>query len=155
MAIFNSPDQETNGTSQTTIIAEGTQIKGEIEIETPLNIFGKFTGNIHSKSTVTIGSKGFSSGNIFATRLVINGAFDGEASCQTIEILSNGVASGIIEANKLIIEDGGFFEGESKRMDTNKMPKTKEDKKEEDTEEKEEEKAKKEKSKTDSKSDTK
>ncbi len=147
MAIFNSPDQETNGTSQTTIIAEGTQIKGEIEIETSLNIFGKFTGNIHSKSTVTIGSKGFSSGNIFATRLIINGAFDGEASCQTIEILSNGVASGVIEANKLIIEDGGFFEGESRRMDTNKVPKTKEA--EEDTKEG------KEKSKTDKKSDTK
>ena len=91
---------------------------------------------------------------------MINGAFDGEASCQTIEILSNGVASGIIEANKLIIEDGGFFEGESRRMDTNKMPKTKEDKKEEDKKEEDkkeekEKKEKKEKSKTDSKSDTK
>ena len=145
MAIFTIPDQETNSTSQTTIIAEGTQIKGEIEIETPLNIFGKFTGNIHSKSTVTIGSKGFSSGNIFATKLIINGAFDGEASCQIIEILSSGVASGTIEANKLIIEDGGFFEGESKRMDTNKTPKLKI----------EEDKPTKDKSKTDSKSDTK
>jgi len=143
MAIFNSSDQEANSTSQTTIIAQGTQIKGEIEIETPLNIFGKFTGNIHSKSTVTIGSKGFSSGNIFATKLIINGAFDGEASCQTIEILSSGVASGVIEANKLIIEDGGFFEGESRRIDTNKMPKTKEDK--------EADKSFKAKSKTDSK----
>jgi cytoskeletal protein CcmA (bactofilin family) len=121
MAIFNSSDKEANGTTQTTIIAEGTQIKGEIDIETPLNIFGKFIGNIQSKSIVTIGSKGFSTGNISAVKLIINGAFDGEAICQTIEILENGVANGTIKTNRLIIEDGGFFEGESRKMDTNNL----------------------------------
>lgn len=124
MAIFDSSDKEANGISQTTIIAEGTQVKGEIEITTALSIFGKFTGTIQSKSIVTIGSKGFASGNISASKLIINGAFDGEANCQTIEILEHGVANGSIETNRLIIEDGGFFEGESKRMDTNKLKST-------------------------------
>lgn len=124
MAIFDSSNKGADGTSQTTIIADGTKINGEIEIDTPLNIFGKFIGNIQSKSVVTIGTKGFSSGNIYASKLIINGAFDGEASCESVEILENGVANGVIETNRLIIEDGGFFEGESKRMDKSKTKDT-------------------------------
>lgn len=116
MAIFNQSDNETNGSSQTTIIAEGTIVNGEIEVETELSIFGKFTGDIKSTSTVTVGSRGFSSGTINANKLVINGAFDGEATCDTISILENGVANGTIHTNKLIIDDGGCFEGESRRI---------------------------------------
>ncbi|MGP1560501.1 MAG: bactofilin family protein [Helicobacteraceae bacterium] len=101
-------------TSGTTVIAEGTKIDGKIEITSKLHVDGEIDGTVHSKSIVTIGSRGVVKGEIYAEKLIVSGRFDGNADCKEIDILSGGKIVGDLLAANLVIESKGFFEGSSK-----------------------------------------
>lgn len=114
MAIFNKTDGRAVSTSETTIIAKGTKVEGSFECTSRLHIDGAINGQVHSKNIVTIGKDGSISGAIVANRLIINGLFEGNADCETIEVLAGGKLLGQIISKELIIEAKAFFEGESK-----------------------------------------
>ncbi|BEG56344.1 Polymer-forming cytoskeletal family protein [Helicobacter sp. NHP21005] len=112
MAIFaNDHKQPANGSA--TIIAQGTKFKGELNIDCHLHIDGEFEGTIHSKSVVVIGKNGVMMGDIFASRLVVSGKFNGNAEADVIEIMPLGYVDGKIVSSELIIERKGILTGES------------------------------------------
>ncbi len=58
MAIFDKTNAESPASSETTIIASGARIDGVFNCASRLHVDGEVTGEIHSKSIVTIGKGG-------------------------------------------------------------------------------------------------
>ena len=116
MAIFNKSDSthtSTDTDSNTTIIAAGTTIKGDMTLKCNLYIDGDFEGIIHSDKQVIVGKKGHTVGDIYANRLVVQGYIEGSISVSKIEIKASGRVNGTIESSELVIEAKGIFEGHS------------------------------------------
>ena len=103
-----------NQSSETTVIASGAKIEGNFELNTKLHIDGEVTGTIVSNNVVTIGSKGMVRADLKADKMIISGSFEGNADCNTVEILAGGRYIGKVLARQLVIEQSGYFEGESK-----------------------------------------
>jgi cytoskeletal protein CcmA (bactofilin family) len=114
MAIFNKTDAEQASSSETTIIASGAKIDGVFNCNSRLHVDGIVTGQINSKSIVTIGKGGKINGEIVAKRLIINGLFEGDANCDGVEVLAGGKFLGKVTSKELMIEAKAQFEGESK-----------------------------------------
>ena len=114
MAIFNKTDAETRASNETTIIASGAKIDGVFNCNSRLHVDGVVTGQINSKSIVTIGKGGKINGEITAKRLIINGLFEGNANCDGVEVLAGGKFLGKVTSKELMIEAKAEFEGESK-----------------------------------------
>jgi cytoskeletal protein CcmA (bactofilin family) len=116
MAIFNKSDgthTSTDTDSNTTIIAAGTTIKGDMTLTCNLYVDGDFEGIIHSDKQVIIGKKGHAKGNVYTNRLVVQGYIEGAISAEKVEIKAAGRVNGTIESTELMIEARGIFEGTS------------------------------------------
>ena len=118
--MLKAKSNTTTESNAVTIIAQGTKINGIIESES-INIYGHFEGTLKSQNTVTIAEKGYAKGEIYAQTLVVSGTVDGKASCDIIEVLEKGVLNGSIVVEELIIEKGGFFQGDSSRKSSSAM----------------------------------
>ncbi len=59
MGIFNKSDQLSVNRANATIIADGTEIRGEIRVESNLHVDDKFSDTINSKSIISLGKNGF------------------------------------------------------------------------------------------------
>lgn len=114
MGIFDKADQRTVSTSETTIIASGAKAEGIFNCQTRLHIDGEIIGKVLSGSIVTIGKQGRVNGEINASRLIVNGLFEGNANCDNVEVLEGGRFIGKVISKELVIEAKAIFEGESK-----------------------------------------
>ena len=121
MGIFNKSDQLSVNRANATIIADGTEIREVIRVESNLHVDDKFSGTINSKSIIPLGKNGFIEGDIFSKKLTATGCFVGTTHCDEIEILCGGKVVGQITSNVLVIERGGFFEGESRPKESIKV----------------------------------
>ncbi|MDY3132803.1 polymer-forming cytoskeletal protein [Campylobacter lanienae] len=111
MAVFSKGSSKFN--SETTIISEGAYIKGELTCSSVLYIEGRIDGIIKSSNTVVIGKNGKVTGIITASKVVVNGVFEGNVDSGSVEILSGGFVLGDICSCSLSIEVGGRFDGKS------------------------------------------
>ena len=111
MAVFSKGSSKFN--SETTIISEGAYIKGELTCSSVLYIEGRIDGIIKSSNTVVIGKNGKVTGIITASKVVVNGVFEGNVDSGSVEILSGGFVLGDIGSCSLSIEVGGRFDGKS------------------------------------------
>jgi len=128
MAIFSKQQQTTQETKATTIISQGAVIKGDLELTAKLHIEGVVDGNIKSTNEVSIGKDGIIKGDLKASKLIVNGTFEGTAECDYIEIMKGGIIKGNITIKNITIENGGCFAGTSTlkedKNDTIKSTKT-------------------------------
>jgi cytoskeletal protein CcmA (bactofilin family) len=122
MAIFDKTNAESPASSETTIIASGAKIDGVFNCASRLHVDGEVTGEVHSKSIVTIGKGGKINGSITANRLIVNGLFEGDANCEGVEVLAGGKFLGKVVSKELMIEAKAQFEGESKIKRDNETP---------------------------------
>ena len=113
MAVFSKGSGKFN--SETTIISEGVYIKGDLACSSVLYIEGHIDGMIKSSNTVVIGKNGKFTGIITASKVVVNGVFEGKIDSGSVEILSGGFVLGDICSCDLSIEVGGRFDGKSSR----------------------------------------
>nr|MBP3724116.1 polymer-forming cytoskeletal protein [Campylobacter sp.] len=116
MAVFNKNAIESSG--QTTIIANGTYIKGEFKLSSILHIDGSIEGDVFSDNAVIIGKNGTVKGTITAQRVVVNGQFFGNVKAEYLELLEGGVIVGDIATQNLSIETGAKFNGKSTLLDS-------------------------------------
>ena len=114
MAIFDKSNAVTPVSSETTIIASGAKIDGVFNCASRLHVDGEITGEIHSKSIVTIGKGGKIKGDVTSSKLIVNGLFEGNAECDSVEVLAGGNFLGKVTSKELMIEAKAHFEGESK-----------------------------------------
>jgi len=124
MAIFDKSNAESPASSETTIIASGAKIDGVFNCASRLHVDGEVTGEVHSKSIVTIGKGGKIKGSVTANRLIVNGLFEGNADCDGVEVLAGGKFLGKVVSKELMIEAKAQFEGESKIKRDNETTKT-------------------------------
>ncbi|GGW65181.1 bactofilin family protein [Alishewanella tabrizica] len=78
-----------------------------------MQIDGEYDGDIDCRSTVIISSSGKVTGEIRADKIMINGQFEGNIFANTVEILAQGKAQGVLHTDNLCIERGGSFLGET------------------------------------------
>lgn len=116
MGIFNKGDNERLpvSSSKTTIISEGSQIRGELRFSGSVHIDGYVEGNISCEGIVTVGKSGKVKGVITADKIIVKGFVDGNADCNIVEILEGGKFVGEIHYNQILIEPKRCFEGSLK-----------------------------------------
>lgn len=97
-----------------TLIDTTASLKGDIVTEGNVRIDGKFQGNIVAAKDVVIGEEGLMQGQINSETMAVYGTVRGNIkSGGLIEIMSTGKVFGDIEVNRLVIKEGGVFEGKS------------------------------------------
>ncbi|PID29780.1 MAG: polymer-forming cytoskeletal family protein [Candidatus Cloacimonadota bacterium] len=118
MGLFTKNDRESNIKNGKTIIASGTGICGNIEIECNLHIDGKIEGDINSKGSVIIGREGVVIGDIRANQVIVSGTVKGNISSGSVEIVSKGLIEGSVFSDNFIIDKEGVFKEKTKPIET-------------------------------------
>lgn len=97
------------------VIGAQTLVSGSINSNTDLNIDGTIKGDVKC-ANLSIGTNGEVIGNINAEKATIRGFVQGNVTARTILLAGTGNIEGDLTHSVLIIEEGGTFEGRSKRM---------------------------------------
>lgn len=101
--------------SAVTVIASHTRFTGNIKGEDTLRVSGYFKGEIHCKRTVWVEKTGRIEGIINARRVIIEGEINGNIeSADQVELRSNGRMIGDINAGKITVAQGCFFDGQAR-----------------------------------------
>jgi cytoskeletal protein CcmA (bactofilin family) len=97
------------------VIAAGCVVSGSVTATGNLQIEGTVTGDVRC-ATLTVGRAGAVTGNVTAETATIRGKVEGDVRARTIQLAGTGVIQGDLTHAVLIIEEGGEFEGRSKRL---------------------------------------
>ncbi len=98
--------------SSTSLIGNGTTLKGDISSNGDLRIDGKLIGNIHSTAKVVIGANGVVEGDIHGVQADIMGKVTGTIKVkELLQLKASGTVNGNIHAGKLQIEPAATFNG--------------------------------------------
>ncbi len=114
MGIFSSTNKQSKSKASTTVISEGTLIRGGIDTAGSIFIDGKFEGIIVAGESLVIGKTGEVIGEVRAKTLTVSGSLDGLINVEEVSILESGKILGKMEYANLLIEKNGVFEGEGK-----------------------------------------
>ncbi len=111
-----SPKQKMNGTSSvsgnTSIIAAGLKITGEVTTDADIRIDGTLIGNISSSAKVVIGPEGYVKGNITAQQVDTTGKITGNIKVSDLlNMREKAELHGDIDAQKISIEPTVYFNG--------------------------------------------
>jgi cytoskeletal protein CcmA (bactofilin family) len=97
------------------VIAINATINGSLESSGDIAIDGKINGDVNC-ALLTVGTNGLVSGNVSAQTATIRGKVLGNVTARTILLAGTGSIEGDLTHSVLIIEEGGVFEGRSKRV---------------------------------------
>lgn len=98
----------------TSVIAGGAVVSGSISAPGDIQIDGHVIGDVRC-ATAIIGKDGDIKGDVVAETATIRGRVTGNVRARTIQLASTGSVEGDLSHAVLIIEEGGVFEGRSKR----------------------------------------
>ena len=94
-------------------IGTNSAFKGNVDSKGTLRVDGVVVGNI-SADWVIVGEKAHITGDVAARGIVIGGKIDGNLKAREIvEVKNKGHIKGEIMSKKLVIAEGGIFEGKS------------------------------------------
>lgn len=94
-------------------IGSNSSFRGDVDSKGTLRVDGVVEGNI-AADWVIIGEKARIVGNIIARGIVVGGKIDGNLMAKEIvEIKSKGQINGEIISKKLVVAEGGMFDGKS------------------------------------------
>lgn len=100
----------------TSVIAQGLSIEGNLNTKLDLDISGLITGNIICNSLI-VREDGIIEGDIEASDTVrVIGKVNGNIKASSIFIEQGGRVEGNVYQESLIIEDGAFLDGQCKRL---------------------------------------
>ena len=103
---------QTNPTSAINVIGEGTQIHGDLISNGDVRIDGRVEGNLKTTGKCVIGPSGFVQGNIEAKNADLSGTLNGNLRVKELLLLkSSGKINGDIVTSKIVVENGGEFNG--------------------------------------------
>jgi cytoskeletal protein CcmA (bactofilin family) len=90
-------------------------IEGAIEYSGPMIIAGTIDGNVTCVSLV-LTERGIINGSVRCNSATVLGEINGEIYANTLTLKTASSVSGDIFHNHLVLEDGCYFEGKSRRM---------------------------------------
>jgi cytoskeletal protein CcmA (bactofilin family) len=95
------------------LLGAGSTFKGDISTKGTIRVDGAIEGNIEA-DWVILGEKSHVKGDIVARGVVIGGKVEGNLTIKEIcEIRNKGIIFGELVTSKLIIAEGGVFDGRS------------------------------------------
>ncbi|MBU2113954.1 MAG: polymer-forming cytoskeletal protein [Gammaproteobacteria bacterium] len=113
MGLFSKHAGNQGKHTVTTVIAQGCTVNGHIRLSGDIQVDGYVEGKIVCDRSLIISASGRVKGEVTADKIIINGLFDGECYANSVEILPQGKAHGIIHCDDLSIERGGSFLGKT------------------------------------------
>lgn len=100
------------GLSAINVIGEGTVIVGDLKSNGDLRIDGIVEGNISTQAKCVLGASGKITGNIQSKSCDLSGTVNGDVVVgELLLIKSTGKINGDIRTAKLVVENGGEFNG--------------------------------------------
>ncbi|CND16949.1 bactofilin family protein [Yersinia pseudotuberculosis] len=97
-----------------TIIAAGTQLKGNINLDGDIQIYGVVMGDIIvNDGSIRLMRSGQIEGNLTAPHITVDGRIEGVCISDDLEILEHGRLKGIVKGSNFSIKKGGIFVGQS------------------------------------------
>ncbi|HOD00502.1 MAG TPA: polymer-forming cytoskeletal protein [Myxococcota bacterium] len=95
-----------------TEIGPASLVKGEIEAQEDVSVFGRVEGIVKSTETVTIEEEGLVDGEIEAANVVVAGVMIGNIRATArVDVLETGVVQGDIATPVMVLLDGGAIKG--------------------------------------------
>jgi cytoskeletal protein CcmA (bactofilin family) len=104
------------GGSTVNVIAQGTQLQGNMLTASDCRIDGALRGNIESKAKIIVGRSGIVEGNIKCANIEIEGTVKAESLLvsELVSLKATANLIGNIETGKIAIEPGAEFSGNCK-----------------------------------------
>lgn len=117
-------DTREYGGSAVNVIAQGTQLQGNMVTASDCRIDGAMRGNIESKAKIIVGRSGVVEGNIKCANIEIEGNVKAESLIVTELLALKATANliGNIETGKIAIEPGAEFSGNCKMRNNRVAP---------------------------------
>lgn len=97
------------------LIGEHTSFEGTLKTEGSVRLLGAIQGEIESKSTIIVEERARVTARLTAQQVTVAGQLDGQIFCEgRVEIRPTGRVTGEINAGALIVQEGAYFDGNSK-----------------------------------------
>lgn len=94
------------------LIADGTEITGDISTTGDLRIDGRIRGNVSCTAKLVVGDGGDITGNISCCSGEISGTVQGQVVAkEVLQLNQSAMIQGDIEAMRFIVEDGASING--------------------------------------------
>ncbi len=104
-----------DGVEVESLIGERTSFEGTLKTEGSVRLLGSIQGEIESKSTIIVEEKARVTARLTGAQVTVAGQVDGQIYCEgRVEIRPTGRVTGEINAGLLIVQEGAFFDGNSK-----------------------------------------
>ena len=108
-----APQPTSARNSDESLIAREDTFEGQLNTTRGVRIMGTVRGGVESQQYVHIEENAKVEADITAEEVVIAGEYSGKLTCrQRVEIRATGRVSGQIETQKLLLHEGGYFDGE-------------------------------------------
>mgnify|MGYP001493073160 CR=1 FL=1 len=96
-----------------TMIGPDAKIKGPINLEQGIIIYGQVDGDVITRGSIRIAKDGMVKGNIQGSNVIIGGTIIGHVKSEgSVTLRKTSILKGDISYRKLHIEDGAQFEGQ-------------------------------------------
>lgn len=112
--VIETPEVMVKKSGPSSIAADAT-VYGAISSTGDLSVEGRVEGDVRC-ALFTVGAAGHVAGNVTAETATIRGRVSGNVIARTILLAGTGSIEGDLTHAVLIIEEGGVFEGRSKRQ---------------------------------------
>jgi cytoskeletal protein CcmA (bactofilin family) len=97
------------------LIGEHTSFEGTLKTEGSVRLLGSIQGEIESKNTIIVEEKARVTARLTAQQVMVAGQLDGQIFCEgRVEIRPTGRVTGEINAGALIVQEGAYFDGNSR-----------------------------------------
>ena len=101
------------------LIGERTSFEGTLKCEGSIRVLGSVQGEIQSKGTIIVEERAHVTARLTGAQIAIAGEVDGQVYCEgRVEIRPTGRVTGEISAGALIVQEGAYFDGNSKMAST-------------------------------------
>ena len=105
-----------------TVLGPNTSLQGDIRSSGGVRIDGDFGGTIDIVGNLVIGEKAKVVATITANNVQIQGTVQGTVTAKRLEILDTGKLWGDIQVDSFVLDDGGFYRGQSKMQGDTEPP---------------------------------
>ena len=91
----------------------GSNVTGELRFQTSFRVDGKFSGTVISEGELIVGQGGEVDGDLRVGQVVISGKVSGTIrASRRVHLSASGKLLADIDTPVLIIDEGGFFQGQ-------------------------------------------
>jgi len=105
-----------------TVLGPNTSVKGDIRSSGGVRVDGDFGGTIEIAGNLIVGENAQVVATISAHNIQIQGTVKGDVTARRLEILDTGKLWGDIDVDSFVLDDGGFFRGQSKMQGEGEPP---------------------------------